>query len=364
MGKTQRSKASRKKAAREAEVADEFMDHILEETQQQVMEGKTDSELFVIDKVGSKRKRRIASFMKDQKAKGLDKVSKHEQKKMEKLIQTGATKVAEVKKQGKKEPEYDLWGTDAPELVTETKRISKHLTKIGPKVKKKAEAAKKATVLSMHPGQSYNPQTDAHQEMLGMALAVELDREEAKKQAQAPLSTGLSAQTKELLMNEEDYESSEEEDNAEESKTLRKTSRRKKRSDRNRHRRKKFEDLKTVEKKREKKILKDINRITEINQDLEEEEEESKQKQEVMKKWKEGAEQEKLLANIKKDPIKADALVVPLSDELHGTMRQMKNKGSLIKEHMEKLITVGAAQPKLNKKSRRPKRQKYRTIQT
>lgn len=56
-----------------------------------------------------------------------------------------------------------------------------------------------------HPGQSYNPTEDDHDDVLASAVAVELKRQEAVEDEQRPLAMGLSKETL-ALMTQEDEE--------------------------------------------------------------------------------------------------------------------------------------------------------------
>ena len=54
-----------------------------------------------------------------------------------------------------------------------------------------------------HPGQSYNPTPEDHQDVLAGAVAVELRRQEAIDQEAKPVSAGMSKETLELLIGDE-----------------------------------------------------------------------------------------------------------------------------------------------------------------
>ena len=51
-----------------------------------------------------------------------------------------------------------------------------------------------------HPGQSYNPAEQDHEEAIDMAVALELKRNAVEAQQRAPLSQGLSEHTLSLLV--------------------------------------------------------------------------------------------------------------------------------------------------------------------
>jgi len=361
MGKKSKSLGSRVKAAREAEVEEEVLEHLIEENKQKLLENKDDSELFFIDKTGSSRKRRAAAVIKDQKEKGLHKMSVHEKLKIERIIRGGSTQVKRNRVEKKCEPDFDLWedNSTAPHIAART--LPKHLDKAAPIVEKKLKKARTSTVLSVHPGQSYNPFPEAHQDVLGMALAVELERAAALEFLQAPICKGFSEQTQKVLVAEEGDVSSEEESNDGAASFTKKPRKRLTRADRNRQRRRKLGDLQTAVQTREKTVLADISRLPELQKSIEAEQEELKQRKEILQAWKESADT-KPQALRKEDVLKAPSLEVPLTDELHGTLRLMKSKGCLAEAHMKKMILTGAANCKSSNKIRKAAKKKFRVI--
>lgn len=54
-----------------------------------------------------------------------------------------------------------------------------------------------------HPGQSYNPTEDDHDDVLASAVAVELKRQEAIEEEQAPVSKGMSKETLKYIVGDE-----------------------------------------------------------------------------------------------------------------------------------------------------------------
>lgn len=55
-----------------------------------------------------------------------------------------------------------------------------------------------------HPGQSYNPTEDDHDDVLASAVAVELKRQEAVEDEQRPVAMGMSKETLALLTGEDE----------------------------------------------------------------------------------------------------------------------------------------------------------------
>lgn len=55
-----------------------------------------------------------------------------------------------------------------------------------------------------HPGQSYNPAEEDHEDVLASAVAVELKRQEAIEEESAPISAGMSEETLSVIIGDED----------------------------------------------------------------------------------------------------------------------------------------------------------------
>jgi nucleolar protein 53 len=76
--------------------------------------------------------------------------------------------------------------------------------------------SKRPLVLAVAParqGQSYNPDFDSHQQMLGVAVSAEIRRDELVKWEKEPLGNGMSEETMAILRS--DSESSEDESEGE-----------------------------------------------------------------------------------------------------------------------------------------------------
>lgn len=54
-----------------------------------------------------------------------------------------------------------------------------------------------------HPGQSYNPTEDDHDDVLASAVAVELKRQEAIEEERAPVSAGMSKETLAVIVGDD-----------------------------------------------------------------------------------------------------------------------------------------------------------------
>ena len=298
----------------------------------------------------------------------------------------------------KKETEdvYDMWG-DAPEEDAGAK-------KGGKKSKKKGTAATTTTTthtvskrqtrplkppaalvvpLIAHPlpGQSYHPDADAHQEALQQALVVEEKREAFLAQLKAPLST-MSEETKALLLSDSDSEDDEDknkhththdDDDNEEDKTTSSflTSRRVQgkltKAQRNKQRRVKAAAHEAILAKEAKALTNSTARARELAKKLNKQEAHTHTKSSKKTKNNKSKHPQPHTFTPKdlpstsitlpqdKNPLRARSLPVPLSDELGGSLRLLKQKGNLASETLEGLQRRGQYEPVPHRKSARAK---------
>jgi nucleolar protein 53 len=172
------------------------------------------------------------------------------------------------------------------------------------------------------PGASYNPQKEDHQELIQEAYKEELDKIEKKEKILKKLEYSKELDdlsddmTKELA---EESESSEEEA----SKVL--VRKRKTKSERNK-RKKLDEKRKNQEKEnQEKKILKDINKIQEIENDLSRENVKLKKFRDITK------------VNLGPLKFRKESMELQLSDEISDNLRKFKPEGNLFKDRFKAL---------------------------
>jgi Nop53 (60S ribosomal biogenesis) len=279
-----------------------------------VLEAEAHAVTFVEDRVGSISKRRK---LKDEATRGtlavVDATGKVVKSKAEtvvykKAIKNLSSKALSVSQQPPQS--LDLWDDNCDELALSATAAS---------------SAKK----SFGKCSSYNPSFDAHQTALAEALALEIKkREEDEREA----AKGLRSVP--VVQYEMDEVSSEEESEVSgddvdgENKNKRKLSRRRgaklTRAQRNKMRARKIADHHASIANVDKQILKDINSIPSIIRDIDAEEKHCVAELELKKLLKE----ESLAAD---NMTYEEAGIVPLSDELTGSLRTLLPKGVLVK---------------------------------
>jgi len=322
---------SKKRQRRINETVNEFEDAVAEASQKSTYMTKSDEQLFVVDRVGSKSSRRRLIKEATAVIKETTKVSESERKLVEKAQNT----IKKVSKwQPKKELQlHDLW--EDSDTVKEVEQFPKTMMVSLPSGRphrvKKNEVKKKRPVPI--PGQSYNPSESDHQDALAEALALELHRLEELNR-----NTGISdIQPRERTVDnfddesEDDDELDDEEGGNNETKRSSKT-KLKTRAQRNKTKAHRMREHENMLARLDKSLLKSVDMIPHVISSL--------------KKDEKRKEQNRLLkeAKMMKDDNALsyeEAGKIPLTDELAGSLRTIIPKGSCIKSHVEEMTTNG-----------------------
>mmetsp|Transcript_1682 Transcript_1682/g.3996 ORF Transcript_1682/g.3996 Transcript_1682/m.3996 type:complete len:452 (+) Transcript_1682:183-1538(+) len=391
------------------------------------VEAKSDSDLFVVDTVGDSsalahvpKKQRVS----EKKSRDKNALSEKDKRQVKRILEVqgeeGALAMAKEGRErmarrrgakrvaGRARTDFDLWGSNddgasakkaksklavtvsgasamggtAPvELVvkkknTKVSNLSKEVGAAMPEMddtsKKhlKAKEAKKlmarpqVAVEVAHAGQSYRPDPEAHQDVIGEALAIELRRNDAIEYKETPISQGLSEETKALLVGSDDESSSDDDSDSEgveEGGNVRLHKKKDKltRAQRNKQRRVKAEKVALERQREEKRLLASMSEVKKTAKEIAREEAEKAEQREELKRLK----AEKVIEPLGKgivtklsslDPIRAPALPVALTSELSeqggGTLRTVRPKGSLLTDRMESLTDRKMAARKTLKK--------------
>lgn len=225
----------------------------------------------------------------------------------------------------------------------------------------KENARKSVQIELAQPGQSYRPDEEQHQDIIGEALGVELRRKEAEEYKAAPIGGGrMSKHTLSLLVNSSDEESSDDEEDEENVTAPISVKRKEKltRAQRNKQKRAKAMKLELEEKKKAKKFLQTFSQAKQISKDIRKKEAERIARKEEIKALKEEKLSKPLGINVidqisKLDPINAPSLPVALTEELKdGSLRTIKPKGSLLTDRVESMISRKMAHRKTMEKKR------------
>ncbi|KAL3765800.1 hypothetical protein ACHAWO_011747 [Cyclotella atomus] len=231
------------------------------------------------------------------------------------------------------------------------------------KARKHAQAVAKPTLALeiAHPGQSYRPDKEQHQDAIGEALSIEIRRNEAEEYKAAPISNGMSAFTQGFIIRESDSEeSSDDEEDEDEmnvgSGKLIKKKDKLTRAQRNKQKRVKAEQTALLEKKQEKQFMHQINEVKKHDKAVKEADKKNLERQKELAQLKEEKKAQPLGKDLwnavsQKDPIRAPSLPVALTEELEGksgggSLRTVTPKGSLVTDRLESMVARGMIQKK------------------
>mmetsp|Transcript_15053 Transcript_15053/g.32860 ORF Transcript_15053/g.32860 Transcript_15053/m.32860 type:complete len:436 (+) Transcript_15053:114-1421(+) len=226
-----------------------------------------------------------------------------------------------------------------------------------------AEAPPSLAVEVAHPGQSYRPDGEHHQDAVGEALSIEIRRNEAEEHKKRPIGEGMSARTREIIVEndlEEELSDEEEEDSDGNSANATKIIKRKEkltRAQRNKQKRVKAEQTALKERRLQRQFLHQANEVHGHNKAVKQAEKEQTERRLKTARLKSEKKAQPLGKDVwsalsQKDPIRAPALPVALTEELKskdgvgGGLRTVTPKGSLVTDRLESM----AARNMLSKK--------------
>jgi hypothetical protein len=388
MGKKLQGAALRSKKRQQETVEDLQEQHASRVAASGVVD-KPNEALFVLDTEGAivprherPSRARAAKKTKTGTATTLRLLSAKEKREVERLLLTHSPKqLVQLVKQGKalldqtrvrthgpradrtKKATYDLWGeTDAADKPV-TRFLGSapagtapaHTIRKPRQVLKKAPKNKEALALEVaRSGQSYRPDPVLHQQALQSALGVETRRQVATDYNETPLSQGMTAETKALIVGDTDSEDEEDDNEAadgdETNLALHKTMNKYTRAQRNKqkrlrvekaihdksHKRRKMENQ-VAEIPRYKKLFRKesaalVDRKTQVEQ--------AKQAQARVKGSK------VFEAASEANPMKAPTFPIGLTAEVQtATLRTIRPKGSLVTDRMISLRDRDLAAP-------------------
>lgn len=408
MGKRSKQGASLR-AAKRAKVANQQLEQALaEQSEQHRVQSKGDEELFIIDtdrKETAGSSRAIGARRKAEKEaskKGKHEYSVFEKRNIQKVVKThgieGTIALAEMGRARLHEkrihtrtaaasvkPTFDIWDEPTPAAASsavETNVPSKSFAVVArpiempkPKqmvanlsnkqIKARVQALESApptlAVEVAHPGQSYHPDKEHHQDAIGEALSIEIRRNEAVEYKETPLSEGMSAFTKEFIVDSdaEEEESSDDEDDEEGgnddgiagTSIVKKRKEKLTRAQRNKQKRAKAELTAIKERKQHKQFMHQANEVRQHEKAVKQAEAEQRQRQEVLSTFKMEKKSKPLGKDVwgtisQKDPIRAPSFPVALTDELQknggaaggGGLRTVTPKGSLVTDRLESMV--------------------------
>ena len=397
------------------EQANEMVEEKATQVESQAVVDQTNEELFVIDTTGDNKavvppqlkqlptKKQQAAKHKKSSLPALDQqrvealVQKHDAKKLQVMAKEGQAKMkgdrrVSQRQQQQKKGKYDLWGADDDgvadntKIVTATKgkgKNSKTKTKIvrAPSSKqdikdanakahkllqicgiKGEHASLVAEQVSHKPkgtvavdvaraGQSYRPDPRQYTAAVQDAVSVELRRQQAQAHAKAPLATGMSDETRALLVGDSSSEDEGSDDEKDEqllddngnALAVRKRPEKMTRAERNKQKRLRAEKVMQDKAKQKKRLENSVAEIPRFKKEIKKHKKELQEKKEQLEAEKEKNKttpgKDVLQRFSKDDPIHAPTLPVALEAEhKDSSLRTIKPKGSLVTDRMASMV--------------------------
>ena len=248
---------------------------------------------------------------------------------------------------------FDAPTQPAPKLSNKQLKARRHA---------QANAKPQLAVEVAHPGQSYHPDREQHQDAIGEALSIEIRRNEAKEYKSRPISEGMSSFTKEYILGDSDSqeESTDEEDEVDGGgegavyAELIKKKGKLTRAQRNKQKRVKAEETALKERRLRKQFMHQLNEAHIHNKAVKKAEKEQAERQRELAKLRDEKKAQPLGKDIwgsmsQKDPIRAPSLPVALTEELGNTgggLRTVTPKGSLVTDRLESMVSRNMIQKK------------------
>eukprot|EP01039_Chlorochromonas_danica_P009020 gene9020-9955_t len=326
---------------------------------------RDDADLFVVDREGSKRARRKIQDEVLPKKEGtylsasdkavLKKIQQQQHGKQ--ISPSSSSSVLPRHATGKvSSPLEDLWATESVPASAATSSttaiVSVQAGGEGSRRTKQAVAAGNRKLKKPLPGQSYHPSQAAHQDVLAEALANELRRQAQEKDNEKVDLKAILADSRavtHLFLNDshDDSDDDEQEEDGDKEEEHSDSNRKEKvrpskltRAQRNRQQQLRSQAAHLVKKKREARLLASIDQVKQINRLIDQEE--AKREQEHALRQLQASSSSSSTSGGSGAAV-LDVNQVPLSDELHGSLRLVKAKGVPLRDAVQSLISSGQA---------------------
>jgi nucleolar protein 53 len=348
---------------------------------------KSNDELFVIDTTGDKKailpkiikekllaatshgngnnsKKNELPKLDQEKVEQL--IKKHNPKKLQAMVKVGQAKLrgdrnaVKRSQRNRKVPgKYDLWEKDTDTRQTvraENARINKtsqiggikaeaHVQRVAETISK---APKDAVAVDIaHSGQSYRPDPKAYHTVVQDAVSLEVRRQKAQDNAKAPLATGMSPETRALLVGDSDTSDDESETDEKDTATnndnnhliMPKRQNKLTRAERNKQKRLRLEKAIQDQARQKKKLLNSIAEVPRYKKEIKKQAKELLEKKEQVQAIKDSSKPtpgKNVIERVaKEDPINVPTLPVSLEEEhKDASLRTIKPKGSLLTDRM------------------------------
>jgi len=355
------------------------LDEVQEKQAEQVASAgvstKRNADLFVLDVTGGtvphseqqpKKKHKKETGLSDKDQQAIAKLlEKHDSKELKDLASKGSAIVNtknRVRTKGLRsqtKANYDLWdaadddGVAAKRVTPANTGMRDRLAGVRPDqhalVKaRRAQKPKKAglAVDVAKGGQSYRPDPVSHKQLIEKAVGFEQRRQEAVNYMEAPISKGLSEETRALLLGDSDSEEDMdvEEDNEQDDGPVGEMPKRANkltRAQRNKKQRLRQEQAVLDKRKKNKRLMNEVGEIPRYNKEMKHHRRTKQGERELVETTKRnlkplGKDVDHKLSQ--KDPVGAPTLAVALSSELKSnSLRTIRPKGSLVEDRISSL---------------------------
>ncbi|ORX60770.1 P60-like protein, partial [Piromyces finnis] len=296
-----------------------------------------------------------SSHNKDSKNVSRFNLSKYTKEQVEKINKRKAEE--KIKKANKKKKTSSIITKDLWEEADNTEQqeynfFNQPKPKAPSTLKYNKIAEKVEAVQVGHPGTSYNPTFDDHQDALRIANDIEQKKEDEKAKIEKELSypPELDEMSDHEVIDDDDDEE-EEEDTVEDQKAI-KITERKTRAQRNKEKKLKEKEEKRLEKLREKEMGKQIEEIENIQKIIDEKEKNTIEKMNKPKKEK--------MPRLGKVRYQAKSMDIQLTEELSESLRGLKPEGNLFTDRFKSLQERAIIEPRVrNTRERRYKLKEY-----
>ena len=242
---------------------------------------------------------------------------------------------------------FDLWSDDV-NANNHSIIVSSNSNKKAKTTTTKAKATTSAVSVDVaKAGQSYHPDPVAHAQILQKAAAIEIARETKKRERAAPLSKGMSAATRALLVltDSEDDDSSDDDNDDANNKNdapalvLLKRVTKLTKAQRNKKKRHRVEEAIVKEAKKQKQLGKQLNQASHFKKELNRQEHAQRQRAQLLQQQKDATKKQNIPGkNVEfkstMDPEHAPlvAVALPREDDPVSSLRTLRPRGSLARD--------------------------------
>ncbi|KAM9318819.1 ribosome biogenesis protein NOP53 [Pholidichthys leucotaenia] len=325
-------------------------------------------DVLAYQKPNAKKLRRIAQRAEEQAARGV--LPRRQKQLLNKKPADRTSKKAEMEANNNPNRHYyDIWGQETKESGDQwyLQQTGKKLVKRPEKLNEKPSVLPAVEVIA--PGGSYNPDFFSHQALLQEAHEVEVKKKKQEdkiekqlafnKEDRATEETVLREQVEGLVEEESEEETAAAHDDEEEEVTVGAIAVAEKKTERQRKKEKaeKIKEQQRLAEKRQTEQKQQLFKLRSIKASIKQQAQRTTMRQKQRKAKEEAQKaQPRRLGKLKFQP---QDMEVQLSDELAGSLRQLKPEGSVLKDRFKSLQKRNLIEPRERAKFKRRHKLKY-----